>query len=36
MIVGTVREVKTEEYRVGFTTGVVRELASSGHHVLVD
>lgn len=36
MIVGTVREVKTEEYRVGLTPEGVHTLAGSGHPVLVE
>ena len=36
MIVGTVREVKTDEYRVGLTPHGARELASAGHRVLVE
>ena len=36
MIVGTVREVKTEEYRVGLTPEGARELAGLGHRVLVE
>jgi alanine dehydrogenase len=36
MIVGTVREVKTEEYRVGLTPQGARELTSAGHRVLVE
>ena len=36
MIVGTVREVKTEEYRVGLTTEGVRDLTRLGHRVLVE
>ena len=35
MIVGTVREVKTEEYRVGLTPAGVAELVRLGHRVLV-
>jgi len=36
MIVGTVREVKTEEYRVGLTPEGARELKAAGHRVLVE
>jgi alanine dehydrogenase len=36
MIVGTVREVKTEEYRVGLTPEGASALAGSGHTVLVE
>jgi alanine dehydrogenase len=36
MIVGTVREVKTEEYRVGLTPDGAAELAAAGHRVLVE
>jgi alanine dehydrogenase len=36
MIVGTVREVKTEEYRVGLTPDGARELTAEGHRVLVE
>jgi alanine dehydrogenase len=36
MIVGTVREVKTEEYRVGLTPGGARELTAAGHRVIVE
>ena len=36
MIVGTVREVKTEEYRVGLTPEGVRDLSRLGHRVLVE
>jgi alanine dehydrogenase len=36
MIVGTVREVKNHEYRVGLTPESVHELASHGHEVLVE
>jgi alanine dehydrogenase len=34
--VGTVREVKTEEYRVGLTPEGVRDLARLGHRMLVE
>ena len=36
MIVGTLREVKDNEYRVGLTPESVRELALHGHEVLVE
>ncbi|MGE4429422.1 MAG: alanine dehydrogenase [Sphingobium sp.] len=36
MIVGTVREIKTHEYRVGLTPESVRELTLHGHQVLVE
>ncbi len=36
MIVGTVREIKTEEYRVGLTPDGARELVRQGHRVLVE
>ncbi len=36
MIVGTVRERKTEEYRVGLTPEGVRDLTKLGHRVLVE
>jgi alanine dehydrogenase len=36
MIVGTVREVKTEEYRVGLTPDGAHELIGLGHRVLVE
>jgi alanine dehydrogenase len=36
VIVGTVREIKTEEYRVGLTPEGVRELVRLGHTVLVE
>jgi alanine dehydrogenase len=36
VIVGTVREVKTEEYRVGLTPEGVRDLAHHGHRILVE
>ncbi len=35
MIVGTVREIKTEEYRVGLTPDGVHALVDAGHRVLV-
>ena len=36
MIVGTVKEVKNHEYRVGLTPESVHELAAHGHEVLVE
>ena len=36
MIIGTVREVKTHEYRVGLTPESVKELVLAGHDVLVE
>ncbi len=36
MIVGTVREIKNHEYRVGLTPESVHELAAHGHIVLVE
>ena len=36
MIAGTVRELKTEEYRVGLTPEGVRDLTREGHRVLVE
>ncbi|AEG50203.1 alanine dehydrogenase [Sphingobium chlorophenolicum L-1] len=36
MIVGTVREVKNHEYRVGLTPESVHELTAHGHRVLVE
>ena len=36
MIVGTVRETKTEEHRVGLTPEGVHSLAQAGHRVLVE
>jgi alanine dehydrogenase len=36
MIIGTPREVKNHEYRVGLTPESVRELADRGHDVLVE
>lgn len=36
MIVGTVREIKNNEYRVGLTPESVHELTSHGHKVLVE
>ncbi len=36
MIVGTPREIKNHEYRVGLTPESVRELTSAGHRALVE
>jgi alanine dehydrogenase len=36
MLVGTVREIKNHEYRVGLTPESVRELTRNGHRVLVE
>jgi len=36
MIVGTVREIKDDEYRVGMTPGGVEVLAQAGHTVLIE
>jgi alanine dehydrogenase len=36
MIVGTVREIKTEEYRVGLTPEGAHALVDAGHRVLVE
>ncbi|EQA97582.1 alanine dehydrogenase [Sphingobium sp. HDIP04] len=36
MIVGTVREIKNHEYRVGLTPESVHELTAHGHRVLVE
>ncbi|WP_298195878.1 alanine dehydrogenase [Novosphingobium sp.] len=36
MLVGTVREIKNHEYRVGLTPESVRELTAHGHAVLVE
>jgi len=36
MIVGTVREIKNHEYRVGLTPESAQELAAHGHDVLVE
>jgi alanine dehydrogenase len=36
MIIGTVREVKNKEYRVGLTPSSVREYVSHGHQVIVE
>ncbi|PYQ17550.1 MAG: alanine dehydrogenase [Acidobacteria bacterium] len=36
MVVGTVREIKDNEYRVGLVPGGVKTLVDSGHEVLVE
>lgn len=36
MIIGTVREIKNHEYRVGLTPESVQELAAHGHELLVE
>ena len=36
MIVGTVKEIKNHEYRVGLTPESVHELTAHGHRVLVE
>jgi alanine dehydrogenase len=36
MVVGTVREIKDNEYRVGLVPGGVKTLVDSGHQVLVE
>lgn len=36
MIIGTPKEIKDNEYRVGITPGGVRQLEQSGHKVLVE
>jgi len=36
MIVGTVKEIKSHEYRVGLTSESVYELVAAGHEVLVE
>jgi len=36
MIIGTVREVKNKEYRVGLTPSSVREYVNHGHQVIVE
>lgn len=36
MLIGTVREIKTHEYRVGLTPGCVRAYIRHGHTVLVE
>lgn len=36
MIIGTPKEIKDNEYRVGITPRGVRQLAQAGHQVLVE
>src|SRR3546814_15239572 len=36
MIIGTPKEIKNHEYRVGLTPESVRELVAHGHRVLVE
>jgi alanine dehydrogenase len=36
MLIGTVREIKPQEYRVGLTPAAVREAVAHGHKVLVE
>jgi alanine dehydrogenase len=36
MIVGTVRETKTEEYRVALVPDGVADIVAAGHQVLVE
>ena len=36
MVIGTVREIKNHEYRVGITPAGVRELIHNGHEVIVE
>ena len=36
MLIGVPKEIKNHEYRVGLTPASVRELTSSGHHILVE
>jgi alanine dehydrogenase len=36
MLIGTVREIKPQEYRVGLTPAAVREAVAHGHAVLVE
>ena len=36
MIIGTPKEIKDNEYRVGITPGGVRQLVTAGHRVLVE
>jgi alanine dehydrogenase len=36
MIIGTPKEIKDNEYRVGITPGGVRQLAQAGHQVFVE
>jgi len=36
MLVGVPKEIKDSEYRVGLVPSAVRELTTSGHHLLVE
>ena len=36
MIIGTVKEIKTHEYRVGLTPSSVLQYVKAGHRVLVE
>ena len=36
MIIGTPKEIKNNEYRVGITAGGVRQLVQAGHQVIVE
>lgn len=36
MLIGVPKEIKVHEYRVGLTPSSVREMASHGHHVIVE
>jgi alanine dehydrogenase len=36
MIIGTVKEIKADEYRVSLTPAGARELTTAGHQVLVE
>src|SRR3984957_1365787 len=36
MIIGVVKEIKTDEYRVALTPAGARELSGAGHRVLVE
>jgi len=36
MLIGVPKEIKTQEYRVGLTTGSVHELVHHGHRVIVE
>ena len=36
MLVGVPKEIKNHEYRVGLTTGAVREYVAHGHEVFVE
>ncbi|HLM54463.1 MAG TPA: alanine dehydrogenase, partial [Pseudoxanthomonas sp.] len=35
MLIGVPKEIKNHEYRIGLTPAGARELASNGHHVIV-